>query len=163
MPAEKNGEEQLVVFKLMDQHYGVNISSVCEIIRMERVTRIPRTPDFVEGVIKLRGKSIPVIDLRKRFGLDGAEDVSSCKIMVVEIDGMTVGLVVDEVTEVKRIPVESIEPPPPAASGIDAAFLQGIVLLEEDMIILLDLNKVLYRQEMKELASIEDELVDENA
>ncbi|ACX51412.1 CheW protein [Ammonifex degensii KC4] len=151
MPEEKH-EEQLVVFRLADQTYGVDVGSVVEIIRMESVTKVPRAPEFVEGVINLRGRIIPVIDLRHRFGLPRKEPDRSTRIVIVEMGGMTVGMIVDAVLEVLRIPTDKIEPPPAVVSGIDVAYLRGIALWQEDMIILLDLEKVLYEHEKEALA-----------
>jgi purine-binding chemotaxis protein CheW len=144
-------EEQMVVFQLTGQTYGVNISSVYEIIRMEAITRVPRTPHFVEGVINLRGRIIPVIDLCSRMELADIERSSSSRIIVVELDGQVIGVTVDAVSEVLRVPVDSIEPPPPVIHGIDAAYLRGIAILGERLIILLDLNKILFESELAEL------------
>ena len=137
-------EEQLVAFQLSGQAYGVDIASVFEIIRISAITRVPRTPHFVEGVINLRGKIIPVIDLCKRFNLPQSEKTNASRIIIVEVEGNTIGMVVDGVSEVLSIPVDSIEPPPPMIHGIDAAYLRGISIIEGILTILLDLEKVLY-------------------
>lgn len=151
-------EEQIVVFKLADQTYGVDIGAVAEIIRMETITRVPRAPEFVEGVINLRGRIIPVIDLRKRFGLPEGEYTRQSRIIIVEIGGMTVGMIVDAVLEVLRIPRESIEPPPAVVDGVDVAYLRGIALWEDRMIILLNLEKILYEGEKEALREAESVL-----
>ncbi|MGO0121819.1 chemotaxis protein CheW [Desulfothermobacter acidiphilus] len=163
MSGEKQ-EEQLVIFRLADQTYGVDVGSVVEIIRMESVTRVPRAPEFVEGVINLRGRIIPVIDLRRRFGLPLKESDRSTRIVIVEMGGMMVGMIVDAVLEVLRVPAEKVEPPPAVVSGVDVAYLRGIALWQEDMIILLDLEKVLYEYEKEalleaEMASLEGRAV----
>lgn len=158
MAAEKelgSREEQLVVFQLSEQTYGIDIASVYEIIRMETITRVPRTPDFVEGVINLRGRIIPVIDLCKRFGLAYSERTSSSRIIIVDVDGSTIGMIVDAVSEVLRVPVDSIEPPPPMVHGIDAAYLRGIAILDKRLIILLNLEKMLHENESNELKEFE--------
>lgn len=144
-------EEQIVVFQLMEQVYGIDINSVYEIIRMESITKIPRTPHFVEGVINLRGRIIPVIDLGVRFGLGQNERTQASRIIIVEVSGQTVGMIVDSVQEVLRIPVNSIEPPPPVVNGVDAAYLRGIAILEERLIVLLDQNKILMEEEKDQL------------
>ncbi len=144
-------EKQLVVFNLSGETYGVDISAVHEIIRMQSITNIPRTPDFVEGVINLRGRIIPVIDLRKRFGLEQGETTQLSRIIVVEVDGITVGMIVDAVSEVLRLPANSIEPPPPVISGVAVEYIHGVGKLDEQLIILLDLNKVLEKEEKKQL------------
>jgi purine-binding chemotaxis protein CheW len=147
-------EEQLVVFNLSGEIYGVEISTVREIIRMQPVTGVPKTPDFVEGVINLRGKVIPVIDLHKRFDLPLVEETVHSRIMVVEVDNITVGMIVDSVSEVLRIPKDSIDPPPPVISGVDSAFLRGVGKLEDKLIILLDLNQVLHEKEKKAIEKV---------
>ncbi|AQS59853.1 chemotaxis protein CheW [Desulforamulus ferrireducens] len=144
-------EEQVVVFQLMEQVYGVDINSVYEIIRMESITKIPRSPHFVEGVINLRGRIIPVIDLGLRFGLGQNERTQDSRIIIVEVSGQTIGMIVDSVQEVLRIPVNTIEPPPPVVNGVDAAYLRGIAILEERLIILLDQNKILLDEEKDQL------------
>ncbi|SHK30835.1 chemotaxis protein CheW [Desulforamulus aeronauticus] len=144
-------EEQIVVFQLMEQVYGVDINSVYEIIRMETITSIPRTPHFVEGVINLRGRIIPVIDLGLRFGLGQSQRTQASRIIIVEVSGQTIGMIVDSVQEVLRIPLTTIEPPPPVVNGVDAAYLRGIAVLEQRLIILLDQNRVLLEEEKDQL------------
>jgi len=146
------GEEQLVIFTLANETYGIDISAVNEIIRMQDITEVPRTPDFVEGVINLRGRIVPVIDLRRRFGLEAAEETQASRIIVVELDGTTVGMIVDSVSEVLRLPKENIEPTPPMVSGVDSAYLRGVGKWNDRLIILLDITKVLYKEE-KELVA----------
>jgi len=144
-------EEQVVVFQLMDQVYGIDINAVFEIIRMENITKIPRTPEFVEGVINLRGRIIPVIDLGLRFGLGQSQRTQASRIIIVEVSGQKIGMIVDSVQEVLRVPAASIEPPPPVVNGIDAAYLRGIAILEARLVILLDQNKILFEDEKEAL------------
>lgn len=136
-------EKQLVVFDLAAETYGVDIGSVREIIRVQEITRVPRTPDFVEGVINLRGKVIPVIDLRKRFGFLQTEDTKDTRIVVVDIGGFDIGVVVDAVTEVLRMSSEAVEPATGIITSSDSTFLLGIAKLESRLIILLDLKEAL--------------------
>lgn len=143
--------EQLVVFQLAGETYGVDIGHVHEIIRLQPITQVPRTPEFVEGVINLRGRIIPVIDLHKRFGLPPAEATNNTRIMVVEVNGITVGMIVDAVLEVLRLPEENIEPPPPIIKGVDVAYLRGVGKWEDKLIILLDLDRVLRESEQEQL------------
>ena len=150
---QTQAEEQLVVFTLANETYGIAISTVNEIIRMQAITEVPRTPDFVEGVINLRGRIVPVIDLRKRFSLEAGEETQASRIMVVEIQGLTVGMIVDSVSEVLRLPSDSIEPTPPMVAGVEAAYLKGVGKWDDRLIILLDIEKVLYSTEQEELAS----------
>jgi len=136
-------ERQLVVFDLTSESYGVDIDAVREIIRMQAITRVPRTPDFVEGVINLRGKVIPVVDLRKRFRLSISEQSADNRIVVVDIGGQDIGVIVDAVTEVLRIFDDSIEPPSAAITTTESDYLMGIAKVEDRLIILLDLECVL--------------------
>ena len=140
-------EMQLVVFDLASEGYGVDIGAVREIIRLQDITRVPRTPSFVEGVITLRGKVIPVIDLRKRFGLPVSEQNTENRIVVVDIGGQDIGVVVDAVAEVLRISTGSVEPPSSVITGADSEYLLGIAKLEDRLIILLDLERVLSEEE----------------
>ena len=140
-------ETQLVVFDLSTESYGVDIGAVREIIRMQAITRVPRTPVFVEGVINLRGKVIPVIDLRKRFGLQVAEQDKENRIVVIDIGGQDIGVVVDAVTEVLRITADSVEPPSSVITSAESDYLLGIAKLEDRLIILLDLERVLSEEE----------------
>ena len=145
-------EQQLVVFELGAELYGVEIARVHEIIRLQTVTRVPRAPAFVEGVINLRGKVIPVVDLRRRFGLPSAEHTRSTRIVVVEIGDQVVGIVVDGVSEVLRVNTATVEPPSPVVAGIDSEYLHGIAKLPERLVILLDLDRVLAREERSALS-----------
>ncbi|MHB8183844.1 MAG: chemotaxis protein CheW, partial [Candidatus Desulforudaceae bacterium] len=130
-----------------------------EIIRMESLTAIPRAPEFVEGVINLRGQIIPVIDLRKRFGLPKAEQTRSSRIIIVEMNEMRVGLTVDAVLEVLDLGVGTINPPPPVVQGgVDSAFLQGIALVKERLVVLLAVDSILIKKERDALKKAGREL-----
>ncbi len=142
---------QLVSFKLGDEEFGVDIMQVQEIIRMQNITSVPNAPDFVEGVINLRGRVIPIIDLRKRFGLEQKDHDKATRIIVVKVDEITVGLVVDEVSEVLRIPKETVEPPPPIVAGVESEYISGVGKLEDRLLILLDLSKTLSKEEKASL------------
>jgi len=141
------GVLQLVSFNLGDEEYGVDILRVQEINRMVHITRVPKAPEFVEGVINLRGKVIPIVDLRKRFGLTVKPHDKNTRIIVVDIDGQTVGLIVDGVSEVLRFSMDTIEPPPAMVTGVDAEYIWGVGKLEDRLLILLDLSKVLAKEE----------------
>ncbi len=145
-------ERQLVIFDLAAESYGVDINAVQGIIRMQTITRVPRTPEFVEGVINLRGEVIPVVDLRKRFGLTATEETKDSRIVVVYIGGQQVGMIVDAVTEVLRIQADSIEPPSSVITSADSAYLMGIAKLEDRLITLLDLEQALSEAEKNTLA-----------
>ncbi|MCH7733696.1 MAG: chemotaxis protein CheW [Chloroflexi bacterium] len=146
-------EQQLVVFDLNNEAYGVDIESVREIIRLQEITRVPRTPDFVEGVINLRGKVIPVVELRKRFGLPVQDRNSENRIVNVDIGGQEIGMVVDAVTEVLRISSDAVEPPSSVITTADSGYLKGIAKLDDRLIIMLDLDQVLSTDEKAALSS----------
>ena len=136
-------EIQLVVFDLASEHYGVDISDVREIMRMQNITKVPGAMSYVEGVINLRGKVLPVLDLRKRLGLKVAEQTEESRIVVVDIADGEVGVIVDAVTEVLRVQNASIDPPSSMVSQGNSDYLRGIAKLTDRLIILLDLNKLL--------------------
>lgn len=147
-------EKQLVVFDLVGECYGVDISTVREIIQMQTVTAVPESPSFVEGIINLRGVIIPVVDLRKRFGLDTIEHDKDTRIMVVNSKGQDIGIVVDSVAEVLRISSDSIEPTSAVVTGGDAQYLQGIVKLQDKLVILLDVELLLSNEDAALLESV---------
>lgn len=138
---------QLVSFKLGEEEFGVDILKVQEINRLVDITKVPRAPSFVEGVINLRGKVIPIIDLRKRFGLDMKERDKDTRIVVVDIEGSIMGMIVDAVSEVLRLPASTIEPAPEIATSIDSEYIRGVAKLEDRLLIFLDLSKVFSQQE----------------
>jgi len=146
---------QLVTFKLGDEEFGVDILRVQEINKMMNITKIPNAPEFVEGVINLRGKIIPVIDLRKRMDFNRKEWDSKTRIIVTELDGKVVGFVVDSVSEVLRIPENTIEPPPAMISGIESEYIEGVGKIEDRLLILLNLEKVLSGKDKEEIRRIE--------
>jgi len=143
----ETGLLQLVTFHIADDEFGVDILKVQEIIRTMEITRVPRAPEFVEGVINLRGKVIPILSLRRRFGIEPREFDSQTRIIVVEIAGMIVGFVVDGVSEVLRIGADTVEDPPAVVSGVDSEYISGVGKLEDRLLILLDLNRLLSTEE----------------
>jgi purine-binding chemotaxis protein CheW len=142
---------QLVSFKIGVEEFGVDILKVQEINRMLEVTRVPNAPEHVEGVINLRGKVIPIINLRRRFGMERKERDKDTRIVVVELSGKVVGFVVDAVSEVLRIPRNVTEPPPSLVAGIEAEYITAVGKLEDRLLILLDLEKVLSMEEKESL------------
>jgi len=145
---------QLVSFKIGTEEFGVDILKVQEINRMLEVTRVPNAPEYVDGVINLRGKVIPIINLRRRFGMERKERGKDTRIVVVELKGRVVGFVVDAVSEVLRIPKSVTEPPPPLVAGVEAEYITAVGKLEDRLLILLDLEKVLSTEEKHELAAV---------
>ena len=142
---------QLVTFHVAREEFAVDILDVREINRMMEITRVPQAPEFVEGVINLRGQVIPVVDLRKRFGLEAEERDKNTRIVVVELGSKVVGFLVDSVSEVLRVSTSLVEPPPALASGIEADYIRGVVKLEDRLLVLLDLHRLLNRGEAREL------------
>jgi len=145
---------QLVTFRLGNEEFSLDILRVQEIIRHMELTRVPRTPDFVEGVINLRGRVIPVLDLRKRFGLPAGEKTHETRIIVVDVDDKTVGFKVDAVSEVLRIPADTVEPPPPLVTSIESDYIKGVGKLDGRLLILLDVAKILSRSEKDALGNV---------
>jgi purine-binding chemotaxis protein CheW len=133
---------QLVSFTLNDEMYGVDILRVQEINRMVSITKIPQTPEYIEGVINLRGKVIPIIDIRKKFQIFAKEWNKDTRIIVVDVKGAVVGMVVDSVSEVLRIPKSSIEPAPKITSSIDTDYITGVVKLDDKLLIFLEVDKI---------------------
>lgn len=153
--APRTGQtRQLVVFSIADEVYAVDIHQVKEIIRVPEITRVPRTPDFVEGVVNLRGSVIPVIDLRKRLGFEAGEAGREQRIVVMEMGEQTVGMIVDSVSEVLQVDVEDIEPPSPYVLSVDSQYIVGIAKVEDRLVILLDADRVLSAEEREAMAQV---------
>jgi purine-binding chemotaxis protein CheW len=139
------GEEvlQFVTFTLNKEQYAVDILNVQEINRVTDITRVPNSPAYVEGVINLRGKVIPVINLRKKFSFDENPTNETSRIIIMEINGITNGLIVDSVSEVLRVPSSIIEPAPPMSSDLGSTYIKGIAKMEDRLIILIDIDKLI--------------------
>ena len=133
---------QLVSFKIGEEEFGVDINIVQEINRMLQITKVPNTPDFIEGVVNLRGRIIPVIDLRVKLGLIKLEHGKNTRIVVIELKEQTIGFIVDEVNEVLRIPKSITATPPELIGGVNNEFITAIGKLEDRLLILLDLEKI---------------------
>ncbi|WP_289136441.1 chemotaxis protein CheW [uncultured Brevibacillus sp.] len=148
-------EVKVIVFRLKDEEYGVEVDQVKSIEKLEHITRVPRTPKFVKGVINLRGVVTPIIDLRNRFSLEDSEYSEATRIIIVAVGELEVGLIVDAANDVIDIPVNAIEPPPEVVGGVEAAYLRGVAKLDRRLLILLNLDKVLSTEEIKQLDAIE--------
>lgn len=150
-------ERQLVVFRLHNEEFGVEITDVREIVKPRHITRLPHVADYIEGVTNLRGEVIPVICLRKRFGLEPQEETQDTRIIMLEIDDGMVGFIVDAVTETLRLPEDAIDPPPSNIAGLRADYLAGVGKIDDRLLILLEVDKILSSQEKIELQSLDRE------
>jgi purine-binding chemotaxis protein CheW len=151
---------QLVSFAIGKEQYGVDILMVQEIIRMAPITSIPNSPDFIEGVINLRGHIIPVIDLRKRLKLSplAEEDKNNTRILIINVQDRVTGFIVDAVSEVLKIPKSFIEPPPEiVVAGLKSQYIYGVCKLDERLLILLDFSKILQVEEIKKLMEVQED------
>jgi len=134
---------QLVSFNIGEEQYGVDILKVHEIIRMVTITQVPDSPSYMEGIINLRGKIIPIVDLRLRMGIAKKEYDKGTRVIIVDISGKVMGFIVDSVNEVLRIPKSITEPPPTMTTQIDSDFITSIAKMENNIVILLNLEKIL--------------------
>ncbi len=145
---------QLVTFDVADEEFAVDILTVQEINRMTPLTRVPQSPPEVEGVINLRGRIIPVMDLRTRFGLGRTERNEDNRIVVVEVHGRTIGFIVDRVHEVLRIEGGIVDSPPDLVCSVDSDFIAGVGRLEDRLLILLDLDRLFSNEDMSRLVDV---------
>ena len=136
-------EEHLVTFKLGSEEFGVDIMQVQEIIKIPPITLVPRAPKYVEGVINLRGNIIPVINLKRRFEIANAADSDNSRIIVIQVQARTTGILVDQVVEVLHLPTEDVEPPPPVTSGNDSGYIRGVGKVGGRLVVLLEVDKII--------------------
>ncbi len=142
---------QLVTFYLGKEEFAVDILNIQGINRMIEITAVPNAPDFVEGVINLRGKVIPLVNLRKRMGMQPQQWDRSTRFIVVEFTNKVIGFIVDSVSEVLRISKDTIEPPPPMMTGVNADYVTAVAKVQDRLLILLDLQKILTLSEAESL------------
>ncbi|KYZ77273.1 chemotaxis protein CheW [Anaerosporomusa subterranea] len=147
-------ESQLVVFKLDKEEYGISILQVQEIKRMTDITRVPHTPDYIKGVINLRGSVLPVLDLKKRLGLPNGEYTDNTRIIIVNLHDMAVGLIVDGVSEVTAMGTEQIESSQSVAGVNGSSFISGVGKLDNRLLILLNLDTIIIGGQEEKVASL---------
>jgi purine-binding chemotaxis protein CheW len=152
----ENSTRKMIVFQLDNEEYAVSVQQVGLIERITPITRVPQTVDFVKGVINLRGVVTPIIDLRIRFGLSEAGFTDHSRIIIVNMDDKEVGLIVDAANDVVDIPEETIESAPEVIGTVDIDYIEGVAKLEEKLIILLDLEKVLSAEEVNSLKPVKE-------
>ncbi|MGA1825247.1 MAG: chemotaxis protein CheW [bacterium] len=156
-------KDKFLTFCVGKEDYGIDIRYVTEIIGIQKITQVPDMPEFVKGVINLRGKVIPVMDVRTRFGLEPREYDDRTCIMVVDINDLAIGLVVDTVCEVMDIPESHIEPPPRTGNKVKSRYIKGMGKVGEGVKILLDVNKLLFEDELMQMTTEQAEIIDKPA
>ncbi|MFP4528673.1 MAG: chemotaxis protein CheW [Candidatus Kapaibacterium sp.] len=149
--ARYDEELQLVSFHIGDEEFAVDILNIQGINRMVEVTKVPNAPDYVEGIINLRGSVIPIIDLRRRLGMAARNHDKDTRFIVVEIHNKVLGFIVDSVNEVLRISRDITEPPPPMVAGVDSEYITAVGKLEDRLLILLNIDKVLTKEQAKNI------------
>ena len=156
--------QQYVSFFLGDEEYGVDIAKVHEIIRFPEITRVPQMPEFIDGVINLRGRVIPVMNLRKKFALPIIDDNNKRRIIVIEIDKKITGVIVDGVSEVLNIESVNIDPAPQMGTQVSIDFIKGMAKLsDERLMILLNIERILSSDEMQQLKTVGENEAGENS
>lgn len=145
----------IVGFRVGRETFGVPIELVLEIVRVPEITSVPDSPDYIEGVINLRGKIVSIIDLRKRFGeREIVNNDRKNRILVAEIDGKMIGLIVDSASEVLRLPASEVEPPPNVFNDDELNYVTGVGKLQGRLIILINLSKILQRGELRRIGEL---------
>lgn len=156
--AEREAQIQLVTFQISEELYGIDIMDVKEIVRVQEIRQIPNAPVYVEGLFNLRGEIIPIISLHKRFHLKkahlGDDDELLSGFIIIDLDGMKLGVIIDRVERVFQIEANDIQPPPQMLSGIGAEYIQGVVNREGGYLILLDIRKLFSAKELKKIDEI---------
>jgi purine-binding chemotaxis protein CheW len=156
--AEQDTQIQLVTFQISDELYGVDIMDVKEIVRVQEIRAIPNAPGYVEGLFNLRGEIIPIISLHKRFHLRkaqmGEDEELLSGFIIIDIDGMKLGVIIDKVERVVAIEAQNVQPPPQMLTGIGAEYIQGVVNREAGYLIILDIRKLFSAKELRKIDEI---------
>jgi purine-binding chemotaxis protein CheW len=152
--AESSTTLQIVSFRLANEEYGIEITKIQEIILIGEVTRIPQTPDYIKGLINLRSNVITVVDLRQRFGMECTDYTDATRIMVVNIQGRTIGMIVDAVSEVLRVNNNQLSPPPPVVAALGRTYITGLAKIKDRLLIMLNIDELLTADESQTLATV---------
>lgn len=155
--AIENGNDpvvQWVTFRLGDETYGINVMQVQEVLRVSEIAPVPGAPDYVLGIINLRGNVVTVIDTRKRFGMPPGEVDDNSRVVIIESQGQIFGILVDSVAEVVELRRSEIDVAPNVGNEESARYIQGVATVDSDLLILVDLNKLLTEEEWEEMASL---------
>lgn len=147
-------EEQYVVFKLGEEEYAINIMNVTEISPYEPIVKIPNVPDFVEGIINYRGHVIPIICLRKRFGIEGDQIDNNTRIIVINLEDRQIGFIVDEASQTIKIDEDQVDPASSISASVDMKYIDGVGKVDNRLIILINLEKILTEEEREEIHEI---------
>ncbi len=142
---------QIVCFKIGNEEYGIEILKVQEILKMPQITVLPKAAGFILGVMDLRGKILPIIDLSKRFGIEAIGNSESARAIVVKIKGRELALAIDSVSHVVKVDTNDIEPPPPIVKGISGKYIIGIAKVDDDFVVILDINQIFSPKELSAL------------
>ncbi len=148
-------EQQVIVMAIGNERYGVDVTQVQSIEKIMPITRVPKTLPFIKGVMNLRGVVTPVLDLRERFGFESADLTDDARITVIQVEEVVVGMIVDAVTDVVTIQSDAIEPPPSIVGGVQAVYLSGVARVNGELLILLNLKRVLSDAEASQLDEVE--------
>ena len=145
---------QLVTFRLMDETYGINVMQVQEVLRVTEIAPVPGAPDYVLGIVNLRGNVVTVIDIRTRFGLPTTERDDASRIVIIESDEQVVGMLVDSVAEVVELRQSEIDSAPNTGNDESSRYIQGVASRDDDLLIVVDLNRLLNEEEWSEMGRI---------
>lgn len=154
MSAYLSGDIKVIVFQLLDEEYGIPVQQVRSIEKILPITRVPRTAPYIKGIINLRGVVTPIIDLRKRFGLEELKDTENTRIIIVSKDDMEVGFIVDAANDVIDIHQDIIEPAPEVVGSVHVEFIQGVAKIEKRLIVMIDLEAVLKVENERSLLGV---------
>ncbi len=150
---------QIVVFSIEDENYGLEILKVQEVLRLPTITHLPKAPSYIKGVINRLGDVIPVIDLREKFGLEPLEYTEVTRVVIVGIKGKKIGMIVDTVNKVLRVKAEEIQPSPPIVSGLASEYTSGVVNYNDQLIVLLQIDRILSEEDIIYLEKAKDAVV----